>query len=429
VWCVVCGVWFGVVCVCVCVCVCVGVLCCRSVWCCRRSRGKVKPGQTMGTTTSKEDFEEIRPLGSGGFGKVILVREKVTGLLRALKKVHTRSGTQKDMAMQEGRKLFELQHPNIVKAYSFYNSHRILKLSHEVGIVMEYCDYGDLSKLICPSEPLAEREILVVMVQTCAGLLYLHTYGVLHRDLKPENLMLQSYQLSEETAGSGGGGSGSAVVGAGIPSLPMAASVDAGSATTVLKINGTCVRVKIGDLGIASILRPMASDEQPLQRKGSAAGERKASISMPFFERRRSFSGDGSSWGFERLGTDSVAGTSLYMAPEISRGLGRYSYPSDIYSLGLILGELILGNRVWAIRDMREAVSKSSAVSSKLRGLCVRMLANNPLQRPKVQEVLDTSLACLHDLQFSFLPPLLVKLAITLVMLLMLVGYLMSFGD
>ncbi|ORE11765.1 kinase-like protein [Rhizopus microsporus var. microsporus] len=72
---------------------------------------------------------------------------------------------------------------------------------NKFGLIMEYCEQGDLSTLICKRE-LQPEEIYAYFKQLMSGLKYLHDSGVAHRDLKPENLLLQNSILKIADFGS-----------------------------------------------------------------------------------------------------------------------------------------------------------------------------------------------------------------------------------
>ena len=59
---------------------------------------------------------------------------------------------------------------------------------------MEYCDYGDVARLIKLLQNLnlrfAEDQILRLIIQVAEGLEYIHSKNIAHLDLKPQNLFL-----------------------------------------------------------------------------------------------------------------------------------------------------------------------------------------------------------------------------------------------
>jgi NIMA (never in mitosis gene a)-related kinase len=71
--------------------------------------------------------------------------------------------------------------------------------SKKVNIVMEYCEHGDLHKLLKkrkdPSELgkhkyLSENRVWSFFIQICIGLHHMHSQKILHRDLKTLNIFL-----------------------------------------------------------------------------------------------------------------------------------------------------------------------------------------------------------------------------------------------
>lgn len=76
----------------------------------------------------------------------------------------------------------ENPHPNIVVCYD------VIDDLDTIYIVMEYCDSGDLSRLI--GEPIKEEGVRYYLRQLIHGLKYLDEHKIIHRDIKPKNILL-----------------------------------------------------------------------------------------------------------------------------------------------------------------------------------------------------------------------------------------------
>ncbi|XP_061578856.1 serine/threonine-protein kinase Nek5-like [Cololabis saira] len=136
------------------------------------------------------DYEVIRQIGEGSFGKAFLVRDKRgDGDKQCVVKQITfrkMSAKEKEASKKEVTLLSKMKHPNIV---SFLTS---FQESGSLFIVMEYCDGGDLLKKINMQRgvPFAEAQIVDWFVQICLGLKHIHDRKVLHRDIKAQNIFL-----------------------------------------------------------------------------------------------------------------------------------------------------------------------------------------------------------------------------------------------
>ena len=75
-----------------------------------------------GNSRGPKDLEEVKQLGMGLSGAVMLVRHKTTGTLYALKKMRKGAMVQSQLASfrQEVEMLRCLDHPNIVKLYEYF---------------------------------------------------------------------------------------------------------------------------------------------------------------------------------------------------------------------------------------------------------------------------------------------------------------------
>lgn len=144
-----------------------------------------------------DDFEPIKVLGQGSYGKVLLVREKVTGKLFAQKQLHKASliinetnevhKTNYQRTLNEKSILEKVAHPNIVKLYYAFQDH------NKVYLILEYLDGGELFHHLAQQKFMSEKDASYYIAQIALALRYLHNYlKVIYRDLKPENCMLNA---------------------------------------------------------------------------------------------------------------------------------------------------------------------------------------------------------------------------------------------
>eukprot|EP01065_Artemidia_motanka_P041140 TRINITY_DN5279_c7_g1_i1.p1 TRINITY_DN5279_c7_g1~~TRINITY_DN5279_c7_g1_i1.p1 ORF type:complete len:380 (+),score=138.10 TRINITY_DN5279_c7_g1_i1:79-1218(+) len=138
---------------------------------------------------TKEDFDSLRLLGKGSFGKVVLVRKKESHDIFAMKVVMKESILQhqrvQDVFTERGV-LRRSNHPFLCKLHYTFQS------EHKLFFVMDYYPGGDLDqwlnkqqnkKLKLPVATLYGAEVLL-------ALQYLHQNGIIYRDLKPENILM-----------------------------------------------------------------------------------------------------------------------------------------------------------------------------------------------------------------------------------------------
>ena len=134
-------------------------------------------------------YEQIKVLGEGGYGKVILAENKNTKKKVAIKcvKFQKMDEYDKNKIVQEGQILFKFIHENIIKFEEFsYNNSRAI-------LIMEFAEGGDLNKRINEQKkigPFKEEIIITWFLELCNVVKYCHEHLTLHRDLKPLNIFL-----------------------------------------------------------------------------------------------------------------------------------------------------------------------------------------------------------------------------------------------
>ena len=144
-----------------------------------------------------KDYEEIKVLGSGSFAKVLLVKNNVTGLIRAMKIIKKRKITEDDGStdieiLNEINILKQIDHPNVVKIFEFYNSEDAYYL------ITEYCGEGELFKIISDKKKLTEIQCAYIMYQVLSAIKYCHKMKIMHRDLKPENILIYKHNKEKD---------------------------------------------------------------------------------------------------------------------------------------------------------------------------------------------------------------------------------------
>ena len=136
--------------------------------------------QTDGLIT--ENYEVIKKIGEGGSAKVYKVKEKTTGLIRAMKQVEKSKLPDVKYFETEIKILALLDHPNIVRLFEVFEDPKNFYL------IMELCEGGNLFSRLTNNK-LKEKKAAIIMEQVVSAIAYCHEKGICHRDLKPQNIL------------------------------------------------------------------------------------------------------------------------------------------------------------------------------------------------------------------------------------------------
>jgi calcium-dependent protein kinase len=92
---------------------------------------------------------------------------------------------EKIMLFNEINNLKELDHPNILKMYEFFEDEK------RYYIITEICKGGELFEEIISRKHFSEGDAAVLIKQILSSINYCHQNHIIHRDLKPENILLE----------------------------------------------------------------------------------------------------------------------------------------------------------------------------------------------------------------------------------------------
>ena len=125
-------------------------------------------------------YDIVRTLGEGSFGKVKLAVHKVSGQKVALKIISRQKLVTRDMAGRIEREIQYLQllrHPHIIKLYT------VITTPKEIIMVLEYAG-GELFQYILDHGKLREEQARKFFQQIVCAVEYCHRHKIVHRDLK-----------------------------------------------------------------------------------------------------------------------------------------------------------------------------------------------------------------------------------------------------
>ena len=155
--------------------------------------GELYDDSQMGNKS--DDFEILKKLGEGNFGKVFKVRSKINNKIYAMKRINIKA------IREEGEKAYQLtinetsfleglNHPHIIKYYKNFIEGDILY------IIIEFIANGDMNGFIEAHKKLKknieEEQLWNLFLQCMEALSYIHSMGVIHRDIKPANLLMDN---------------------------------------------------------------------------------------------------------------------------------------------------------------------------------------------------------------------------------------------
>ena len=144
-----------------------------------------KCGKKVRAERTFNEFELVETLGLGGMGAVYKARDTTRERLVALKLLRPDldGGNHAAQLQEEARLAAAVNHPNVVRVFSFGSDHG------QFYVVMELVEGGSLDDLIEREKSLAEERVLQTGIQVGKGLRAAHAKGLIHSDVKPANIL------------------------------------------------------------------------------------------------------------------------------------------------------------------------------------------------------------------------------------------------
>ena len=262
------------------------------------------------------NYQIISKIGEGGMGIVYKAQHITLKRMVAIKVLNQELSQNPEIIQRfynEAKILSELQHPNIVTLYDYFEE------SNHKFLIMEYFEGQTLENYIHQiAKAIPETHAILIFEQLLSAFAYAHEKGIIHRDIKPSNILINTKQ-----------------------------------------------KVKILDFGIAKITE--------------ATSHTKTGVKM---------------------------GTIMYMSPEQIQASKNIDHRTDIYSLGVVLWEMVTGSHPYDLQTQSEFEISNAIVqeplphpkkinpkcSDKIHFIIQKCTAKNPIQRYKnCQEIrIDT---------------------------------------
>lgn len=140
---------------------------------------------------SAKDFDILRVIGQGGYGKVFQVKKNNgpdTGAIYAMKVLKKASivRSQKDVTHTKSeRNILEL-----VKFPFIVDLHYAFQTNGKLYLILQYLSGGELFMYLDREGIFMEDTAIFYTAELTLALEHLHSLGIIYRDLKPENIML-----------------------------------------------------------------------------------------------------------------------------------------------------------------------------------------------------------------------------------------------
>ncbi|XP_055076266.1 serine/threonine-protein kinase Sgk1 isoform X1 [Misgurnus anguillicaudatus] len=142
------------------------------------------------TQIKPSDFDYLKIIGKGSFGKVLLARHKESEQYYAVKvlqkKIILKKKEQKHIMAERSVLMKNIKHPFLV------GLHFSFQTTDKLYFVLDYVNGGELFYHLQRERVFLEPRARFYAAEIASALGYLHSLHIVYRDLKPENILLDS---------------------------------------------------------------------------------------------------------------------------------------------------------------------------------------------------------------------------------------------
>ncbi|XP_007556250.1 serine/threonine-protein kinase Sgk2b isoform X4 [Poecilia formosa] len=156
----------------------------------KQEKAALSPVNTETSQVKPSDFDYLKVIGTGSFGKVLLARHRKQGgyyAVKALdKQMIIKRKEQRHVMVERSVLLKGLKHPFLVGLHFSFQTPKTLYF------VLDFANGGELFYHLQREGSFPEPRAAFYAAEIAAALGYLHSLSIVYRDLKPENVLLDS---------------------------------------------------------------------------------------------------------------------------------------------------------------------------------------------------------------------------------------------
>ena len=272
-------------------------------------------------------YEILSQLGVGSYGNVVEAIDRKTLNRVAIKQVNNIFNELIDSKriLREITLLRNMNSPFVVKIIDIIAPS--VKNFNKIYIVFEYSQ-ADLKKLIKSSSHLNEEQVRIILYQVLCGVKYIHSCSVLHRDLKPANILINE-NLTIKICDFGLARSVQGILGCDITEIEENNIVNSNNNVETVSVEEKKnKKVKIqSPINVKSESKDVEMNVETKPKTGATNSSKKPTML--------------SEMGKSKKLTCHVV-TRWYRAPELILLEKDYTNAIDVWSIGCILGELLM---------------------------------------------------------------------------------------
>ena len=325
----------------------------------------------------EQDFIEIKKIGNGGFGKVYESTNKMDGVNYAIKKIHITKHESKNIKniFKEAKILAKLSHPNVIRYFSTWieakNPNLLYKVYSDDDNYIHYIDNTDKPYKvdgIVEFKNYSSSEDFIIFEDDH------HTPIITNDDLSCELTDSCSYSESSKH-----------------DVVLYNRNLDVGNIYIQMELCSCTLDKYLYNYGTNNnIVTELLSAVEYIHSQNIIHCDISLSNILITVDSHIKLSDFGLAEHLddkEYIIKSAVYGTPLYNAPE-SKEMKKYSYKSDIYSLGLVLFE-IASLFTTDMERMKKIEEFKNGSSNSINKIICKMVSKDENERPSISQVLE----------------------------------------